>query len=169
VILYLSLVLLLPCARTGVSEELKVTFSREGIQPRTGTGETVFLFLVTITCNDEPEDPIEIVINERGYTMKEIDPEDDDFSDGKNFYYRQRLKPGGVVYFFRSGNSTTNARAISIGKSSTIQYHYDVAIIMSFFIVPVIIAALYLRKIEREVRLLLHNLGSMETGPGKNT
>lgn len=142
-------------------EERTVKLTHPGLQPGSGTDGTTFLFTIKATGSAEPASPIEVVINDRGYMMNEVNNDDANYSDGKDFYHRQRLSQGGTVYFFRSGNTTTTARILSVGESDRIQYHYDVALIMSLLVIPVIVGILLFRRIEREFHEIAMSLGDV--------
>ncbi len=152
-------------------DEIEVSLSREGLRPGSGTGGTTFLFTVTVTSAGKPDETsqsIEVIINQRAHRMKEIDPEDRTYQDGKDFYYRDKLETGGVVYFFRCGNVTTTSRSLSVAETRAPNYHYDVAVIMSLFVIPVIIGVWIFRKIERYSQEMTMALIAIAQNPGND-
>ena len=135
-------------------EEVVVTFSGEAIQPGTGHGGDTFLFTVKVTSPEEPRDPVQLIINDKPHVMKEINPDDTNFSDGKELYLRRTVDQGGWVVFFRSGNATSTTRTLGVGETRVAQYHYDVAAIIVLFIIPVIIGVGIFRQMEKEMKVI---------------
>ena len=165
--LFFILLSSIPLVNVGMDEAEggEASLSRPGIQPGSGADGDSFLFIVTLTASESPDDPVELVLNNNSYEMNEVNPGDTNFSDGKDFYFRKDLEAGGVVYFYRIGNVTTTAKTLSIAESDRFQYHYDVALFMSLFIIPVIVILLYLRKIEQHLR----NIASRRQDPGTSS
>ena len=148
-------------------EGAAVQFSHIGVQPGSGTEDTPFLFTVKVTTSEEPSSRIIVVINDEEHEMKEMIPDDSNFSDGKDYYHRQRLDKGGVVYYFKSGNATTSSRMFSVTETNRIQYHYDVALVTGIMIVPVLIGIITFRRIEQEFKEMADSLsGFTATVPG---
>lgn len=124
----------------------------------------MFLFTIRLTTTEPPSDPMEVVINDRPYPMEEVDPDDTAYSDGKDFYHRQRLSRGGVVYFFRSGNTTTASRSLTVEDSGRANYHYDIALALGLMVIPVMLGVMMLRRIEREFREITRVIRSFDGG-----
>ena len=149
-----------------------VTFSGEAIQPSTGHGGDTFLFTVKVTSPEEPRDPVQLIINDKPHVMREINPDDTNFSDGKEFYLRRTVDQGGWVFFFRSGNATSTTRTLGVGETREAKYHYDVAAIIVLFIIPVIIGVCIFRQMEKEMKMLSRAFSDLsnslvERGHGK--
>ena len=66
-----------------------------------------------------------------------------------------------IQMVYKKGNTTTTARILSVGESDRIQYHYDVALIMSLLVIPVIVGILLFRRIEREFHEIAMSLGDV--------
>ena len=149
-LLFLCTLLILPSIY--VSGEGDVGFSGESVTPGSGDSDSPFLFTVTVNAEKRPEGNIEIVIDGKAHPMKEIYLEDRNYSDGKDFYYRDKFKSGAMVYYFKCGNTTTNARTLSVTEVERVKWHIDVAFGMSLFIIPVIYAVIVFRRIERRMK-----------------
>lgn len=143
----------------GSANESEVGLSRYSVYPGWGVGETEFLFILHVTSDESAVIQPEVIINNEPYTMIEMDPGDTNYSDGKNFYFRIELEPGGYAYFFRSGNTTTVSLPLSVTELDRIQYHLDIAIILSILAIPVIVMVLFIRRIERDIARMLEIIG----------
>lgn len=152
---------LTPITASGEDEE-SLSLSRGGVTPSSGDSETTFLFLVTITSSNTPDFPVEVVINNVSHRMYEVDYRDTNYSDGKDFEYRDRFEVGGVVYYFRCGNVTTPASTISVSKTKLIEWHIDIAIISGIFVIPVIYTAHILKRLLQGVGELTARMAGIE-------
>ncbi len=77
--------------------------------PGQGLPNTEFTFSVTYTDPDnEPPTSVKVVIDQVEYDMQEINTEDDDFSDGKEYYFKKTLEEGTYVVFFRAYDAQGN-------------------------------------------------------------
>ena len=162
--LFLPIMLTTTCLFLGIflpavrAEDGEVTFSNTRVTPGSGDGDSTFLFTVTAISENVPEEEVRVVLDGTFHPMKEVDPADGNFSDGKDYYYRTQCDAGGVVYYFQSGNSTSTPRTLTVSEAERFEWHYDVAIIMSLFVVPVIYAVLMFRKMERSAARMTESL-----------
>ena len=128
-----------------------VTFSRSRISTQTGEEETEFVFSVMImTSEGEPKAPVEVVVEKKSHTMKEIDPQDSNFSDGKEFSYMGKFSEGPKFYYFRCGNQTTRASTFEVKETILFeQYHPDLALAMGIYIIPIAYFLVLIQRMRR--------------------
>ena len=101
--------------------EISPSYGRHGV--RGFPGES-FLFTVNYTDmdNDAPSEVV-VVIDQKEYSMKEVDPDDQDYASGKDYFFSLQLKEGNYVVFFRAtdanGNTTTtDAKTVSASRTT---------------------------------------------------
>ena len=160
--LFLLLIILPPAAGAAGTGSDEASFSRGGVTPSSGDSDTTFLFTVTLTAPSAPSSPVEVVINNRSHAMSEVEPQDTNYSDGKDFEYREKFEAGGVIYYFRCGNVTTPVSTISVTTPKIIKWHIDVAIVAGLFVIPVIYTALLLRRLMERTEALTNTVAGIE-------
>lgn len=137
------------------SGEGAVTFTKTGKSTHSGTEETVFVFTATITSTGEPIHPVEIVIDKHGYPMREVDPNDTNFSDSKEYQYKGSFDGGPKFYYFRCGNTTTGFSTFNVKESHFFEeYHPDLAIAMGIFVPPIAYALVLLHRLRKHIILI---------------
>ncbi len=95
--------------------------------------------------------------------MSEVDPQDTNYSDGKDFEFREKFEAGAVVYYFKCGNVTTPASTISVTTPKIIKWHIDVAVVAGLFVIPVIYTALLLRRLMERTEALTNTVAGIES------
>ncbi|WP_020619844.1 glycoside hydrolase family 9 protein [Paenibacillus daejeonensis] len=85
------------------------------------TQNTNFSFHATYTdADNEPPYAIQVVINDTPYPMREADPGDLDYTDGKAYTYTTQLPPGGHAYYFRTTDTTSDGDQTTIQPGLTV-------------------------------------------------
>ncbi len=158
------LILISPLLPAGAGEGEKVQFSRERVNPRSADEDTEFVFTVRITSAQPVREPVEVVIEGHPHRMSEVDPQDTNYSDGKDFEYREKFDRGPHVFFFRCGNQSTRARTFYVSHTRLIQYHPDLLLAMSLYLVPLTYIIHLLKKGTEHAESLTHHLRGIEKG-----
>ena len=148
----------------GAGENGDIEFSRGKVNPRSAVEGTEFIFTVRITSQIPVEEPVEVVIERHPHIMKEVDPQDTNYSDGKDFEYRERFQEGSHVYFFRCGNYSTRAATFYVSHERLIQYHPDLLLSMSLYLFPLLYIIHLLKKGAEHTESLLGSLKEIENG-----
>ena len=114
-------------AMIGVSATNFVTYaaaeprlSRGSVNPHTGDPEEKFLFIVTYSDpENEPPDYVRLIVGNYEYTLSPVNPDDNNYVDGKDYMIRTRLREGLHTYYFEavSGNHTVISPASSLSMS----------------------------------------------------
>ena len=158
-ILFLFLLFLFQALEAeGVSGE-GVAFSKGRLNDRNAEEDFIFVFTITIISDQEPEAPVELVVENRAYLMREVDSQDTNFSDGKVFHFERKFDPGPKFYFFRCGNQSTSASTFDVGEFTFLeQYHPDIVISMILFVVPVVYFLVLLNRMKRTTMTLSKEL-----------
>ena len=145
------------------SGDTTVTFTKTGRSSNSGSEETVFVFTATITSNGEPTYPVEIVIEKQGYPMREIDPNDTNYSDGKEFQYMGTFDAGPKFSYYRCGNTTTGVSTFNVKESYLFeQYHPDLLFAMGVFVLPLGYTLVLLNRLRNHITLISGNLNHRE-------
>lgn len=141
-----------------------VTFSKARISTQSGEEETEFVFTVTVTSGEEPQDAVEVVVENKGHIMREIDPNDTNFSDGKEFQYKGRFGEGPKFYFFRCGNITTRACTFEVKEFRFFEeYHPDLLFAMAIYVVPVLYILILLNRLRKNTAVISETLRTVVT------
>jgi hypothetical protein len=79
------------------------------VDPESGDSETFFRFMIVYKDQDgekgdEPE-YVQVVIDNKTYNMNETNSDDDDYSDGKRYYFDIKLSPGIHEHYFKCSDS----------------------------------------------------------------
>ncbi|MCK4613925.1 MAG: hypothetical protein KAU14_03905, partial [Thermoplasmata archaeon] len=117
-----------------------------GVNPRSAEEGTEFVFTVRVRSASAPGHPVEVVVEDHAYTMKEVDPSDTNYSDGKDFQYKKKFDEGPRYYFFRCGDHTTRTHTFDVREERLIEYHPDLALAMAIYVAPVIFFLVLLRR-----------------------
>ncbi len=82
-----------------------------GVNPEKGDTSKMFKFSIVYTDddNDRPEG-IEVVIGDISWRMLESDPQDDDYTDGKNYEFEISLDEGDHKYYFEASDEKHDVR-----------------------------------------------------------
>jgi len=162
----LYIVTLFPGAAIGddSGENSPPTLSGSATPQQTKTeGDVVFTCIYKDADNDTPVG-VWVYINGEKHEMSEINPQDTNYTDGKDYMYRCKMGGGTWVYYFEAsdGNHTvsTHARTIYIQPFSLLSgEHRDLiaagAVLFLFFVAPwMVFIAWTMRRLEKTISRL---------------
>ena len=92
-------------------------FSARGISPSSGDETQNYAFILTYVNSDNSSPvSIDVVIDHKEHGMKEVDDTDDNYTDGKSYYYKTKLGPGVHVFYFRAntGNGSISSNVMTV-------------------------------------------------------
>lgn len=140
-----------------------VTFSKTSVTPSSGDEDSEYVFKVRVTSSEEPEDPLQIVIEGIAYDLREVDTNDQNFSNGKEFFYSDSFGPGPKFYYYRCGGSTTRVLTFNVKDSGLFQeVHPDLLFAMLIYILPLLYFILLLRKVNRHIGVIIGAVPAIE-------
>jgi hypothetical protein len=144
------------------------------VTPRRGIPETDFLFTATYTDldNDAPSG-LSVFVDQIEYEMEEVDPQDTNYTDGKDYFLKQVLGKGTYTFYYRTddgkGNEVTTGTytldvSWEVGHYDLIHYFEDevlpgVTLILAMFIILVIVLCVILVLIMIQLRKIGKVLG----------
>jgi len=110
---------------------------------------------------------VELVVDGKIYQMKEVDLNDNNFSDGKGFMYAGTFEEGPKYYYFRCGNDSSYASTFNVKVSNFFdEIHPDLGFAMGIYIFPAICLLIVLRRLNlhavklSEILLTMHSAGN---------
>ncbi|GEM_PF-3154736 len=137
-------------------------------------GDVVFTCIYKDADNDPPAG-VWVYINGEKHEMGEINPQDTNYTDGKDYMYRCNLGGGTWVYYFEAsdGNHTvsTHARTVYIQSSSLLGgEHRDLimagSILFLVFVAPwMVFVAWTMKRLEKAIE----HLGGKKSSGGEKT
>ena len=139
------------------------TLTYPRVTPTTGDSGTSFTFTVHYV-GDEPV-LMELYLGDQAHSMQEVDPSDDNYTDGKDYYFESQLSEGTTIYYFKmtiapGEEVRTTASTVHVGSGDFGFDHLDVVLAVSFF-VPIAVIGLWLfRKFSRDMKEILDELKS---------
>ncbi|WP_080834848.1 glycoside hydrolase family 9 protein [Cohnella massiliensis] len=84
---------------------------------------TMYFFTATYAdADNEKPFAIQTVIDDTAYDMRETDPADADYTDGKTYAFATRLAPGSHSYYFRTTDATSDEVATPVQPGPTVVY-----------------------------------------------
>jgi len=89
-------------------------FGKVSVEPEVGNTEQLYKFMIEYKDRDglmgDAPEYVRVVIDGMPYNMLENDTEDDDYSDGKEYYYETNLEAGTHYHYFECSDSIISAR-----------------------------------------------------------
>ncbi|UCG68034.1 MAG: hypothetical protein JSV09_09340 [Thermoplasmata archaeon] len=112
-----------------MAENTPPTLTGGTVTPRRSYPNIDYLYTVTYTDldNDAPSS-VKVSIDEEFYEMKEVDPSDQNYSDGKDYSFKKVMGEGSyaIYYSANDGNgSTVNSDSFTLGVTWDVG-HYDI-------------------------------------------
>ena len=131
------------------------------VTPTTGDSDTTFTF----TVHYVGEEPIimEIYLGSQAHVMLEVDNSDDNYTDGKDYYFERQLPEGTIIYYFKAiimpgEEIRTTATTLNVVSQDFGFDHLDVVLAVSFF-VPIAILGLWMfRRFSKDLKEILDEL-----------
>jgi hypothetical protein len=129
------------------------------------SGEPGDAFTFTVHYRGDAPAQMEVVIGGTAHQMSEVDPSDDNVTDGKDYYFEVELPEGTHIFFFKATvDSETVVRTPSstllVGGEDWMHFtHLDVVLAVLVFLVPVALALIMFRRFSKRVEELLGELG----------
>jgi hypothetical protein len=158
---------LFPQATIVSAESPTITF--QNVTPRRGRPNIDYLFTAKYTdLDNDPPGTIMVFIDQMGYEMQELDPSDNNYTDGKDYFFKLVLDHGSYTYYFSADNGngnevTTSTQTLEVswdvGHYDLIHYFEEevypgILMVMALFVVVIlvlcivmIVMALQMRKI----------------------
>ena len=117
----LLLCVFLICLASSTASAADPYFSAKGISPSSGDETQNYVFTLTYVSKDNSSPTsIDVVIDHKEHGMKEVDDTDDNYTDGKSYYYKTKLGPGVHVFYFRAdtgnGSMSSNVMTVQIAE-----------------------------------------------------
>jgi hypothetical protein len=134
------------------------TLIKLNVTPRKGRPDIEYLFTTTyIDYDDDPPVSVKVFIDSEGFEMEEVDPQDTNYTDGKDFSFRKILSEGTYTFYYTAndGNSNEVSTAAFTLEVTWDAGHYDiihyfesevfpgVIMILGLFIVLIIIMVVF--------------------------
>lgn len=141
-----------------------VSFSDIQMKPKSGEADTEFAFTVRVTANQQPDDPVEIVIQGIVYEMTEVNPGDQDYQDGKDYQFTSTFDQGPKYYFIRCGESHTGTNTLYVEEDPPMEYHPDLALAMIIYTIPVIYLIILMKRFTKTSKRITSSLKTIENG-----
>ncbi|RLF48346.1 MAG: hypothetical protein DRN20_04770 [Thermoplasmata archaeon] len=115
---------------------------------------TPYTFIISYSHPlNKPPDHVCLIIDGKNYTMHEVDSDDKNYTDGKDYYYTLFLEHGVHVFYIKCcvGNITiqTNARAVVV-QSILATRHSDLILFLSAVSIVFIVLLVYLILLARK-------------------
>jgi len=140
----------------------KVTFSKMSLVPDNADEETEIVFKVMVTSQDQPDNHIELVVEQKSIVMAEVDPGDTEYSDGKEFVHIGKFSEGPRFYFYRCGNDSTQLMTFNVEESRFFEeYHPDLVLAMALYIPPLCYIIILLRRFMHHTVHISRTLGAL--------
>ncbi|HID72262.1 MAG TPA: hypothetical protein EYP29_05935 [Thermoplasmata archaeon] len=122
---------------------------------------STLIFKIRYTDQDnEPPVEIYLVFDKKKYELKELDPDDKNFSDGKDYYVKHYFKKGNYLYYFFASdgkyNVTTTPQTIVV--EDEIEWHFDIAVAISITALPVLLIIYYLKHLNENLKRLTEKI-----------
>lgn len=173
------LVVIILLLNIGFPQEVSATLTipRGSVTPTVGSPDDTYVFLMTYKDSENiPPKYIRLVIDDKIYNLAAVSGGDDNYTAGKDYMTKLKLKEGIYVYYFETSNGKENitTAAGTIRVRTTSEYtHMDVVYGLLFSTVIVLIPVSYtiylLRKIVKQKTKTMVDLGRQETShKGKN-
>jgi hypothetical protein len=123
ILLVLIMVLsLFPQATIVSAESPTITF--QNVTPRRGRPNIDYLFTAKYTdLDNDPPGTIMVFIDQMGYEMQELDPSDNNYTDGKDYFFKLVLDHGSYPYYFTADDGNGNKITTS---TQTLEVSWDV-------------------------------------------
>ncbi len=135
-------VLLLAAQATGDGENSAPTIENFEVTPRDRSSRSEYLF--TATYRDENNDApryMQVVIDNKSHNMRAVDTEDENYADGKDYYYRTHFKSNKAIYFyFKAGDMEFNvtSRVKTLYVEEIFEWHFDIALVFGLYLIPTV-------------------------------
>ena len=123
--------------------------------------ELLFKLKYTDADNNPPE-KLCLIFDKKEYRMKEVDSSDTNFTDGKDYYLKEYFKKGNYIYYFFVSdgkyNGTTSPATIIV--EDEIEWHFDIAVVISLALIPIIFIIYYLKQLNGNLRNLTDQIST---------
>ena len=126
------------------------------VLPTTGTSGDVFTF----TVHYKGDSPVSVTFyaDNAPLEMQEVDPGDQNYTDGKDYFIRVNLDEGTTIYYFKATTGTgeevrTPATTIYVQPTEGLRVdHIDVVLAVLIFLVPAGWGLILFRRFSRDLR-----------------
>ena len=153
----------------GVTANL--TIPRGSVTPTVGSPDDTYVFLVTYRDSENiPPKYIHLVIDDEIYDLAAVSSADDNYTDGKDYMTKLKLKEGTYVYYYETSNGRENitTTAATIRVRTTSEYtHMDVVygllVTTVIVLIPFSYAIYLLRKIVKLKTKTVNGMHQQET------
>ena len=115
-----------------------------------------------VTYQDIDNDSAEYVnlqIDTDSYRMKELDSEDTNYADGKDFYLKKSFDKDNYLFYFEASDgtntTTTMVNTFSVTVKYEFQWHLDIAAVLTAFIVLAVFIIHYLKQLSNNMTALI--------------
>ena len=133
--------------------------SRYFANPWSGKPGETFMFVMTYTNSENrAPDYVQVVVDGIEHDLTPVNPEQDNYTVGKDYMVRLKLDEGVHVFYFitASGNESVSSPALTINvKASDLFTHLDVVYGLIFgtivILIPMLYAVYLFRKIARSL------------------
>jgi hypothetical protein len=147
------------------------------VTPTVGSPDDTYVFLVTYRDSENiPPKYIHLVIDNKISDLAAVSSADDNYTDGKDYMTRLKLKEGTYVYYYETSNGKENitTTAATIRVRTTSEYtHMDVVygllVTTVIVLIPICYVIILLRKIVKLKSKTVNEMHKQETSHrGKN-
>jgi hypothetical protein len=126
------------------------------VLPTTGTSGDVFTF----TVHYKGDSPVSVTFyaDNAPLEMQEVDPGDQNYTDGKDYFIRVNLEEGTTIYYFKAttaaGEETrTAATTINVQPPEGLRVdHIDVVLAVLIFLIPTVWGLVMFRRLSKDLR-----------------
>jgi len=146
-------VLLAPIARSAAP----VTTVSGYVTPTTGDVNDQYVFVMKYT-GAVPISAATVHINGEAHPMTEVDPDDHNATNGKDYEYKTSLAQGANVYFFEAVDANSNSTISSTYAISVDNWfnfaHTDIVVLLIVLVIPLLYAVYLLRRTAKAIERL---------------
>jgi len=142
VVLLTCLVLFSAGTVSGDGENTAPVIGSYGVTPASGNARVEFLFTAKYSDadNDAPR-YMRLVVGDKDHEMRPVDPGDNNYTDGKDYYYRIKFDgPETIYYYFEAsdGEHNVSSKVKTLNVEDIFEWHLDIAIVFGLYLIPTV-------------------------------
>jgi hypothetical protein len=144
------------------------------VTPRSSTTKEPVIFLITYR---DPEDVqpnlIQIIIGNQKYTLQPVDPDDMNYTNGKDYFIKLKLNEGIHIFYVKASdgvhNVTSSALTIKIisppeeNEFTHLDVAYSLLIATGIILIPIVYGIYQLYKLEKTLSSLTDTIKNKKT------
>lgn len=138
----------------------------ESISPRNSKVDETVIFKVNyLDMDNDSATYVNLLIDTKSYPMKELDSDDTNYTDGKDFFLKMDFEKGNYLFYFEASDgtntTTTMVNTFAVGDKYELQWHLDIAAVLVVFIVLAVFIIHYLKQLTSNMNELIKQTGEL--------